>query len=156
MRDDQGQAESEGQTRRSVLAVAGAVGASLTLSSCGGDAADRAGSGGARPDSDAAVGHAGRQGGPVARTSDIPVGGGRIFIPQNVVITQPRPGVFKGFDPICTHQGCPVSQVEDGAIICTCHDARFSIEDGSVKRGPTRLPLAARDITVEGGDIFLA
>ena len=33
-------------------------------------------------------------------------------------------------------QGCPVDNVSDGTINCTCHGSQFSIEDGSVVGGP--------------------
>ena len=80
----------------------------------------------------------------LARTSDIPVGGGEIFADQGVVVTQPTAGEFKAFGPICTHQGCPVTNVDGGTINCTCHNSRFSIEDGSVKAGPATKPLPAK------------
>ena len=90
------------------------------------------------------------------RTADIPVGGGKVFAAEGVVITQPRAGQFKGFSPICTHQGCPVSNVDGGTINCTCHGSKFSIEDGSVKAGPATKPLPPKDIKVNGDQISLA
>jgi nitrite reductase/ring-hydroxylating ferredoxin subunit len=82
-------------------------------------------------------------------TADIPVGGGKIFAPQQVVVTQPVKGTFKAFSSICTHQSCPVAAVTD-TINCDCHGSKFSITDGSVVNPPATQPLAARTVTVKG------
>jgi nitrite reductase/ring-hydroxylating ferredoxin subunit len=92
----------------------------------------------------------------LASTSDIEVGGGTIFADEEVVITQPTDGDFKGFSSTCTHQGCQVSEVIDGSIHCPCHNSMFSIEDGSVVEGPATEPLPPVEITVQGGSINLA
>jgi Rieske Fe-S protein len=86
--------------------------------------------------------------GAFARTSDIPVGGGRTFKDRKLVVTQPTAGQFKGFSATCTHAGCLVDKVEGGQIICPCHGSRFSIADGKVEKGPALLPLPAEKITV--------
>ena len=92
----------------------------------------------------------------LAKTSDIPVGGGRIFKDEKVVVTQPKKGEFKAFSAICTHQGCTVNAVADGTIDCPCHGSRYKVADGSVARGPAPKPLAEQQIKVEGNSIKLA
>ncbi|MFB9516963.1 Rieske (2Fe-2S) protein [Streptomyces purpureus] len=92
----------------------------------------------------------------LAKTSEIPVGGGTIFEEQKVVVTQPEAGQFKAFSAVCTHQACLVSRVADGTINCPCHASRFSITDGSVAGGPARRPLPEEEITVSGDVISLA
>src|SRR5690606_27844336 len=84
----------------------------------------------------------------VAKTSDIPEASGKILKEHKVVVTQPAAGTFKAFSFECTHQGCPVTGIADGAITCPCHKSRFSIEDGSVQKGPATQPLSAREVTV--------
>ncbi|MEU1846846.1 Rieske (2Fe-2S) protein [Micromonospora sediminicola] len=161
MSDDQVLTGPVTQTRRALLAGAGAVGAAVVLAGCGGDDATpgQAPTSGGPPGA-TATGDAGGgdrdSSAPLARTTDIPVGGGAIYASKGVVITQPEAGQFKAFDPICTHQGCPVSNVDGGTINCTCHNSRFSISDGSVKLGPATKPLAAKQIKVEGDQITLA
>ena len=91
----------------------------------------------------------------LATTADIPVGGGKIFSAEVVVMTQPTAGQFKAFSPICTHQDRTVSTIGGGMIICPCHGSRFSIEDGSVKAGRATKPLPTRNIKVTG-EISLA
>jgi nitrite reductase/ring-hydroxylating ferredoxin subunit len=92
----------------------------------------------------------------LAKTGDIPVGGGKIFKDEKVVVTQPKKGEFKAFTNICTHQQCPVANVSDGTINCTCHGSKFSITDGSVENPPATQPLAEKKITVQGDSIQLA
>jgi len=95
--------------------------------------------------------------GPVAlgKTSDIPVGGGKVFPAVPVVVTQPEAGTFKCFTAVCTHEGCTVSNIEDGTIVCPCHGSRFKIADGSVAQGPAVNPLTPKRITVADGTITL-
>ncbi|MFI7549965.1 Rieske (2Fe-2S) protein [Micromonospora sediminimaris] len=159
MGDDQVPAGPGVRSRRAVLTGAGAVGAAVVLAACGGEDDD----GGAAPSPGPQVTNTGDAGGgdregaqSLARTTDIPVGGGAVFAAQGVVITQPTAGDFKGFDPVCTHQGCPVSNVDGGTINCTCHGSKFSIEDGSVTAGPATTPLPAKNIKVDGDQIALA
>ncbi|HEX6500611.1 MAG TPA: Rieske (2Fe-2S) protein [Micromonosporaceae bacterium] len=129
-------------TRRSVLAGAGALGAAAVLAGCGGGGSGDSSSG---------------TSGPVqARTSDIPIGGGKIFETERVVVTQPSAGQFKAFSAVCTHAGCVVATVRDGTINCPCHGSKFGIADGSVQHGPARRPLPSRQVTVTGDTITVS
>jgi Rieske Fe-S protein len=111
----------------------------------------------APPDAQAAPGPGGSpQAGGLARTSDIPVGGGAVFAEQDIVVTQPEAGEFRAFSATCTHQGCPVTEVADGTINCNCHGSKFAVADGSVVDGPADTGLPERDISVTGEDILLA
>jgi Rieske Fe-S protein len=92
----------------------------------------------------------------VARTADIPVGGGAVLAEQDLVITQPVAGQFRAFSATCTHQGCAVDEVADGTINCPCHGSRFAVEDGAVVDGPAGSPLPQRDVRVDGESIVLA
>ncbi|MEV5281912.1 Rieske (2Fe-2S) protein [Streptomyces sp. NPDC051994] len=91
----------------------------------------------------------------LAKTSDIPVGGGRIFPDHKVVVTQPEAGTFKCFSAICTHEGCTVSTVSGGTINCPCHGSKYRVADASVVSGPAPRPLASQPIAVEKGSIRL-
>ncbi len=92
----------------------------------------------------------------LAKTTEVPVGGGKIVPAARVVVTQPKPGRFKGFSAVCTHQGCLLSQITDGAIVCPCHYSEFSVKDGSVLTGPASSPLPAVKVTVKGKEITVA
>ena len=135
-------------TRRHAIAGAGVVAAAAALTACstyGNDPATE------QPASPQASGD-GAPPGALAATSDIPVGSGSIF--DDVVVTQPTSGDFRGLSPICTHQGCRVSSIVDGEIVCPCHGSKFAL-DGAVVAGPARNALPAVAITVEGDSIML-
>lgn len=88
--------------------------------------------------------------------ADIPVGGGKIFPEQKVVVTCPSAGTYQGFSSTCTHLGCQVAKVEAGVIACPCHGSQFNAADGSVKNGPAAKPLPPAPITVRDGQIVLS
>ncbi|WP_229871318.1 Rieske (2Fe-2S) protein [Streptomyces longisporoflavus] len=92
----------------------------------------------------------------LARTSDIPVGGGKIFKDEKVVVTQPEKGDFKAFSAVCTHSGCLVGEVAGGTINCPCHGSKYNVADASVAGGPAPRPLPPQNITVTGNSITLA
>lgn len=136
-----------GVARRTVVSAAGGMGLVAVLTACGADADSGGGGTGGAPQ---------EPGAPLAKTADIPVGGGKVLEGQGVVITQPKAGEFKAFSSKCTHQGCAVSGVADGVITCPCHQSLFDASDGSVKGGPATSPLPPTPIKVEGDSITLA
>ena len=89
-------------------------------------------------------------------TSEIPVGGGKIFTDKQVVITQPKSGEFKAFNTACTHEGCPVTQIAGTNIVCPCHGSTFDTTTGDPTGGPAQSALAAVQITVAGDSITIA
>jgi nitrite reductase/ring-hydroxylating ferredoxin subunit len=152
--------------RRNVLAGTAALGATAALAACGNSssgtssastatsaATDSATS--SAPTSAATTGSTSSGANALAATSDIPVGGGKIFADQKVVVTQPAAGTFKGFSAVCTHQGCAVGSVSGGEIICPCHNSHFSVTDGSVKSGPASSALPSVTLKVSGTSITL-
>jgi Rieske Fe-S protein len=161
--------QSQGSPARRTVVAAGAVGLAAALAACGSDETSSSGSattqngsrtsggsGGAATGSGGDGAAAGSSGAVLARTADIPEGGGKIFAEQGVVVTQPTKGQFKAFSSQCTHQGCAVTGITDGMITCPCHHSAFSAADGSVRKGPATRPLPARNISVSGDEIKLA
>jgi Rieske Fe-S protein len=146
-------------TRRAVLAGAGALGATCFLAACGTDNRGSSGNnepgytdhplpaGSAGTDGRGSTTAGGRQGGMVlAAKADVPEGGGIIKGDY----------VFKAFSKVCTHQGCDVSKVDGGVIICPCHGSRFSITDGAPQSGPANRALPEQAVKVDGANIVTA
>ena len=156
-------------TRRGVLAGVGLVGLAGAVSACGsggsssssagttaGAAPATAGAGSASSSASGGGGStAGAQGSALATTSEIPVGSGKIFTSEKIVVTQPNSGDFKAFSAVCTHMGCIVSTISNGTIDCPCHGSQYSISTGAVVGGPAPSPLPAQTIKVTGSNIFL-
>jgi Rieske Fe-S protein len=92
----------------------------------------------------------------LAQVTDIPVGGGKVFSAQKVVVTQPAKGEFKAFSAVCTHVGCVCNVVSNGTINCPCHGSEFKITNGAVVTGPAPTPLPARTIAISDDKIYLA
>jgi Rieske Fe-S protein len=139
--------EPSATTSRRAL-VGGIVGLGVgvpLVAACGSDDAANASGGGSTTSK-----------GPIGTTSEVPVGGGKIFAAEKVVVTQPTKGDFKAFSAVCTHQGCVVAEIKGEDIDCTCHGSKFSIKDGSVVNGPATKPLESLKATVSGDKISVS
>src|SRR5436305_1552790 len=160
---DEAEAENtHGSSRRTVLRTAGVGGAVVAVgvvaAACGSSSNNSAssdnqpaaggGSSAAASSAAASSGSGGSGGTLLVQTSDVPVDGG-------TVVTQPAAGTYKAFTAVCTHAGCTVGTVSDNKIMCPCHGSVYSAMDGSVLAGPAPAPLAAKQISVSGGQIFL-
>jgi Rieske Fe-S protein len=149
-------------SRRTLLACAGAA-CVAALAGCARYDSNNGGVAGSQPAQSSAPpaastspspGAAAPNGPPVlARTADIPVGGGKILTDKKIVITQSQAGSFDAFTAVCTHQGCIVGSVADGTINCPCHGSKFSIANGSAVNGPATSALAPVSIKVQGTSI---
>ncbi|MFJ4877749.1 Rieske (2Fe-2S) protein [Streptomyces sp. NPDC088745] len=146
-------------TRRTVLAAAATTAAVLAAAGCsthGGDGDTDPPPAKDPADQPAPSDPSAPQPAPLAATSDIPVGGGKVFKDEKIVVTQPEAGSFKAFSATCTHAGCSVADVTGGTINCPCHGSKYRVADASVAGGPAPSPLPPRAITVENGSIRLS
>jgi Rieske Fe-S protein len=160
----------EGNTRRGLLMGVGLAGVGGVLAACGGSsnageatapaepaASAPAGGSTSAPAGTAPAGKAPAGKAPagkgLAKTTDIPVGGGKIFKAEKVVVTQPKAGEFRAFSAVCTHMGCTVGSVSHGTINCPCHGSKFKIADASVAAGPAPGPLPSKKIEIKRGEI---
>jgi Rieske Fe-S protein len=129
--------------RRTVLrgaalaSVAGATGAGLTA--CGGK-------------------KSGSSDGPATPTdlgasSEVPVGGAKLYRDDKVLVSQPAQGTFKAFSAVCTHQGCVLDSVDGTTASCPCHGSQFNAETGAVIQGPATRALPAVKVAEAGGKL---
>ena len=138
--------------RQQVIRGAGLVLTTGALAACGGGADQSADKTAASSEAVTTPPPAEVKGGPIAKTADVPVGSGVIV--DDVVVTQPVAGEFKGFSAKCTHKGCTVNKVADGTIDCPCHGSKFNL-DGTVAKGPATAPLESKPVSVQGDSIVL-
>ena len=91
------------------------------------------------------------------KTTDIKVGSAKIVtIPKTsikVAITQPKKGVFKAFQPVCTHQGAQITGMSGTNLVCRQHGASFSATTGAVTGGPAPTGLKSYKVTVSGTSV---
>lgn len=143
--------------RRTVVGGLVAAGATVTLAACAVDTEPELA---ATTPPSATVDQAPEQAtgelllGPAA---DVLVGSGKKFMVDEmltILVTQPRAGEYRAFSATCTHSGCIVNGVEDGAIACGCHGARFNAETGAVEAGPARSALGKITVELRGSDLY--
>ncbi|MEY2816230.1 MAG: hypothetical protein RJA78_806 [Actinomycetota bacterium] len=96
----------------------------------------------------------------VCATKDIKVGGGSIFKIAaaggiQVLITQPKAGVFRAFNPACTHEGFRIGSISGTNVVCPVHRATFDINTGNATRGPASRPLQKYTVSVEKKTIYV-
>lgn len=66
-------------------------------------------------------------------------------------------GEIYAIDDVCTHEYALLSQgfIEDGAIECPLHQAKFDIATGRCLAAPATEPVRSYPVRVEGGDIYV-
>ncbi|MEV0622225.1 Rieske (2Fe-2S) protein [Nonomuraea sp. NPDC050404] len=127
--------------RREVLGATGVAACGLALAACGGGGGAQA-----QPSLKGKV---------LAKTADVPVGGGKLIEDMKVVVTQPTQGVYKAFSALCTHKGCEVGTPKENVIPCHCHGSEFAADSGQATKGPATAPLPSFKVKVEGDGIVV-
>jgi 3-phenylpropionate/trans-cinnamate dioxygenase ferredoxin component len=66
-------------------------------------------------------------------------------------------GQFFAIDDVCTHDGGPLAEgtLENHAIACPRHGARFDIRTGQALTMPATQPTAAHKVKVVGDEVFV-
>jgi nitrite reductase/ring-hydroxylating ferredoxin subunit len=72
---------------------------------------------------------------------------------RSILITQPKAGTFRAFDPTCTHQGCQLSGITGTNLVCACHNATFNYDSGAPTGGPARTALGKIKVSVAGTSV---
>lgn len=95
----------------------------------------------------------------VCTTKDVKVGSAVMFLVKSanmmVLITQPKAGVFRAFNPACTHEGFQINGVQGKNLVCPVHQAQFDMTTGAVRRGPARRALGQYKLTRTGTTIYI-
>jgi len=67
-----------------------------------------------------------------------------------------RDGAISAISATCTHEGGPLAEgelVDGDCVACPWHGSRFSLVDGSVKRGPASVPEPTFEVRIREGQI---
>jgi Rieske Fe-S protein len=94
----------------------------------------------------------------VARVSDIPVGGVKLFrYPTEndpCIMVRTADGKLVAYSQKCTHLSCAVYySAQNNRLECPCHEGYFSIETGRVLQGPPPRPLPRIELEQRGEDV---
>ena len=79
---------------------------------------------------------------PQALPADLPLG---LSIAGDAVVHRLDDGRVQAWSARCTHLGCRLDRVIDGAVVCPCHGSRFD-DQGRVLNGPAVRPLQALQV----------
>jgi Rieske Fe-S protein len=144
-------------SRRTIMSGIVGVGVGVPLlAACGSDDSESSSGGSGSGSGDGGSDSGASKSGALGKTSEVPVGGAKIFKTEKVMVSQPSKGEFKAFSTVCTHQGCPITRIEGKEIECNCHGSRFAVADGSVANGPASKPLKELKVTVKGEDLTVS
>ena len=95
---------------------------------------------------------------PVAKTSDLPDPGQTLLEVEDRIVVLFRVGnEYFCIDDVCTHDGGPLSEgrLDDHAIACPRHGAKFDIRTGKALTMPATVDTAAHEVKVEGDQILV-
>ncbi|MFF0202846.1 Rieske 2Fe-2S domain-containing protein [Streptomyces sp. NPDC005017] len=80
--------------------------------------------------------------------------GAHLHLDHNVVVSRSADGTLKAFSTICTHGGCPISELEGTTLSCACHGSRFDARTGEVLRSPATVALTELPVRTENGRVI--
>jgi len=94
----------------------------------------------------------------VARTSDLPDPGQMLLeVEDRIVVLFRVGGQFFCIDDVCKHDGGPLSEgrLDDHAIACPRHGAKFDIRTGKALTMPATVDTAAHEVQIRGDEIWV-
>ena len=94
----------------------------------------------------------------VARTVEIPDPGRKLIeLNDRLIVVFHAAGHFYALDDVCTHDGGPLGEgeLDNFAVACPRHGARFDIRDGRALSMPATKPTVAHEVKVVGDDVLV-
>ncbi len=96
----------------------------------------------------------------VARVTDLPVGGAKLFAYPTehhpAILVRLGENEYAAYSQSCTHLQCPVNyQHAKKQFFCPCHEGYFSAEDGRVLAGPPPRALPRYPVEIRDGEIWI-
>ncbi|MCA9267470.1 MAG: non-heme iron oxygenase ferredoxin subunit [Planctomycetales bacterium] len=94
----------------------------------------------------------------VAAVADVPDPGKvTVDVDDRLVVLIHAGGDWYCIDDVCTHDGGPLGEgpLDNGAIVCPRHGARFAIATGAALTMPATEPTLVHEVKVEQGEVFV-
>src|SRR5437868_14335308 len=94
----------------------------------------------------------------IAKTTDVSDPGQLLLeVEDRIVVLFRVGGEFFCIDDVCTHDGGPLSEgrLDDHAIACPRHGAKFDIRTGKALTMPATVDTAAHEVKIEGEDVLV-
>ncbi len=94
----------------------------------------------------------------VAKVSQVPDPGKMLIeVGDQLVVLFHASGTFYCLDDVCTHDGGPLSdgELQDLAIACPRHGAKFDIRDGRALSMPATQPTVSHEVKVENQCVYV-
>ncbi len=94
----------------------------------------------------------------VATVGDVPDPGKATFdVDERLVVLIHAGGQWYCLDDVCTHDGGPLGEgpLEDGALVCPRHWAKFDIRTGEALTMPATEPTAVHEVKIEGENVLV-
>jgi nitrite reductase/ring-hydroxylating ferredoxin subunit/uncharacterized membrane protein len=78
-----------------------------------------------------------------------------VVVEDTPVLLVREAGAVRAIHDRCSHRGCSLAQGEiaGGTVTCACHGSIFSLDDGTVQRGPATADQPSFDVREEAGRI---
>lgn len=149
-------ASGESTSRRTVLAAAGVVGAGAVLAACSSGGSSSSATPTASGTESDTVTDVPTNSSALVATGDVPVGGATFVDSEGLIVSQPSAGEFHAFEARCPHQGCMVTNFDNGQLVCPCHGSAFDGQNGDVLQGPATTGLPEVSVKVSGSNVVRA
>lgn len=96
---------------------------------------------------------------PLAKLSDVPVGGGKLVdLPggTTILLLRPTADVVHAVDPTCPHAGGQLGTPQHGLIVCPLHGSEFDGGTGALRQGPATRGLTQIPVKVQSDQVVAA
>ena len=95
----------------------------------------------------------------IAKFDQIPVGGVVPFTypdaSEPCLLICTSPGKLVAYNQKCTHLSCAVlPKIDDGRLLCPCHNGIFDLETGRAISGPPRRPLTRITLKIVDNEVI--